>query len=240
MTEERDFEALRDAVAGARGPADDPRWDALARGALSHEAREELRAWAERDPEAAVMWETCQPLDARERARIAERVAPAPRGRLLKLLVPLGALAAAAVLLLFLRTAGPPMPGYELSVMGGEQTQRATGAGAPSSPPRLLRASAIELVARPTTRIQGDVAAAGFAVRGPVATPLGVTPTISPQGSVRIAGAASEVFRGVAAGTIDVVVVVARPGALPDAATVARGGPIPHAVTLRTAVELAE
>src|SRR5690348_15936274 len=64
--EKRLLEAIH-RVAQEREPLSDPRWDALARGALSATDEEALREEAKRSPTMAEAYEAFRPFDTRER-----------------------------------------------------------------------------------------------------------------------------------------------------------------------------
>lgn len=61
-------------VAQREDPTVDPRWDALAKGSLTKEQEEELRASAERSAKEQQAFEAFRPLDDGARARFADRI----------------------------------------------------------------------------------------------------------------------------------------------------------------------
>ncbi len=129
------------------------------------------------------------------------------------------AAAVAAALLLVLRPAGgPPLPGYQGGVGGGDRP--AGGAASlPAEVRELTPGSRLELVLRPASAVAGTVVAVTFVVEGGEVRPWPVLPELSPDGAVRVAGTAAELLPGVS-GERELVLVAGRPGEVPDAAAV--------------------
>ncbi|HEY8211969.1 MAG TPA: hypothetical protein VIG99_31020 [Myxococcaceae bacterium] len=209
------LDLVRDA-ARERDPMADPRWDALARGALSSEEEAELRR---KDPEA---FEALRPLDAAAQARMVsgavEALLPAPRTAkvipLMRRRLPVAILAAAAavVLAVWLGRPAGPLPAYELALAGGEREVR-SGSSPEAPVPRLdAPQSRLEVRLRPAAEVQGDVAwrcaLEGEGGRRPW-SPAGA---VKPGGTVVIAGTREELFAGVPSGLWTIACEVGRPG----------------------------
>ena len=209
----------------------DPRWQALAEGTLGEADRAELEALASRSEEARRALEAHRPLDAAEQAEIVERllaasptpaIAPVialrPHRKVRAAIVALGSLAAAAALFLMLPAREPgAIPAYEVA-MAGEQAQR--GPAPLAGAPRVFGpGSDVELVLRPAVAEKGPIAARGFLSREGRAQAWAPPIEVSSDGAVRIAGPYEAVFRGVAPGAVELVIVVGRPGAIPSDAT---------------------
>ncbi|WP_437313099.1 hypothetical protein [Sorangium sp. So ce385] len=130
---------------------------------------------------------------------------------------------AAAALLLFRPAAGPPFPGYTLSIAGGERNAR----GAPGAPaaPRIGPGSLVELVLRPATPVRGPVAVRGVLVQGGRRETWRPPVEITADGVVRIAGTREALFPGLPDGPWEVVLAVGRPDALPADPAAAQGAP---------------
>jgi hypothetical protein len=143
-----------------------------------------------------------------------------------------GALAAAAAFALWVGAAGrdAPLPAYEVAVSGPPSALRAVPA--PQHGPRieLTAASPFEVVFRPDEDVKGPVAAEAFLVEGERVRAWDAPIEVSSEGAVRIAGAADALFGG-RRGAIDVLVIVARPGALPQAARALRAADAPGDAT---------
>jgi hypothetical protein len=235
-----DDELLKALAAAAQAErARDPRYDALADDDLSEEDRAALAALG--DDEAMTAF---APLDeaARERfaaaaltAMGASAAAPEPEGakilpfrktwagRVLTFAVPLAAAAALAFVLLRPGPEGPGLPDYRLDATAGERTLR-SAEPAPADVPRYGPGSRIELVLRPSTAAQGPVTVRGFLNRGGELQPWAVTPEVSPEGAIRIAGPVEELLPDVT-GEVELLLAVGRPEALPDAGEVLTATP---------------
>ncbi len=225
-----DDETLR--VAGeierGRDVLADPRWQALTEGTLGEADRAELEALASRSEEARRALEVYRPLDATDQAELVEKllaVAPAPvlapviplrpRRKALTALFAIGSMAAAAALFLALPARDPgAIPAYEVA-MAGEQSQR--GPAAPSGAVRVFGpGSDVELVLRPAVAEKGAIAAQGFISRDGRVEAWAPPIEVSADGAVRIVGPYEVVFRGVAPGAVELVLVVGRPGLIPS------------------------
>lgn len=228
----------------------DPRWDALAAGALPPAEVARLEAEARQTPEGRAAWEAFRPLDPgfRERLRSAARrqvgapesaaapPAPAserpgaavlpwvPRRRRLAAAVVAMTAAVAAMLLVVLRPAPGPLPPYQLGFSGGERAVR----GGPAGPsqggegvPVLRPGSRLELVLRPQRPVGGRVAVAAFRAGEGEVQPWPVPLEIAASGAVRVAGVVGEEIP-LPPGEWDLILAVGRPRRLPDAAAIER------------------
>lgn len=185
-----------------RSPAGDERYEALAHEPLSEAARERLVDLIARPRSSA-----------KAKATRPRRVALWSGGAT--------ALAAAAALVLWLRSPGAPLPAYEASFEGGEQALRGDPPPSSSSAPaRIPRGGRIDLVLRPTRPVETTVAARAFAVRPGDARELRAALAISGDGAARLAGRRDEILADLPPGTWEIVLVVGRPGSLPDAAAI--------------------
>ena len=204
----------------------DPRWLALTEGTLGEADRAELEALASRSEEGRRALEAHRPLDAAEQAEMVERILGAspviapvitlrPRSKARAALIALGSLAAAAALFFTLPARDPgAIPAYEVA-MAGEQAQR--GPAPSEGAPRVFGpGSDIELVLRPAVAEKGPIAARGFLLRDGRVQAWAPPIEVSSDGSVRIAGPYEAVFRGVAPGDVELVLVVGRPGVIPS------------------------
>ncbi len=221
----------------------DERWDRLAAGTLTAGEEAELRAEAEASSEGRAAWEAFRPLDADFKSRVLESLdqerraeddqeaAPARTGKLLRFptrrMLRYGAgltvaASAAAAVLLMMRAPGelPPMPGYELRIDGGRQAVRSDPPAAVF--PEFAAGDRFELLLRPSTAVEGPVAARLFLVSDGTPRPWKVELEVAAGGSLRLAG---ELGRELAieAGDWSLWAAVGRPGVLPDAAEVSAG-----------------
>jgi hypothetical protein len=164
-------------------------------------------------------------LDEGARARIAATAFPAPpsarRAEVIAIRAGV-ALAAAAALALVVRGASPgaPLPPYEVAISGPTSPLRGapgTAALSPHESITLAPASPLEIVLRPDQDVRGPVTAGAFLVAGATVRAWDAPIEVSQDGAVRIAGEADRLFAG-KRGDVDVIVVVARPGAIPEAA----------------------
>lgn len=127
---------------------------------------------------------------------------------------------AAAVLLWIGRPQSlAPVPDYEVSLVGGDQTTRGAPVQLRGDTIRVRSASRVQIVARPATKPEGTVEARAFLIRGGAAQPWTVPIEVSPEGAARISGEAGAIFPE-ATGDWDVVVAVGRAAALPTQANV--------------------
>lgn len=222
----------------AREERADPRLEALAEGRLSAAERADLLAAAATDPELAAAIEAFTPLDEAARDRIANHLlsqvipkssaALEPGGKVLafrrpmRVLLAVVPLAAAAALAFFLLRPGPvgePVPGYGLTVEGGEKPMRSTDPV--GGPPRLLPDSRLRLVLTPAAAATGTIAVRGWKIRDGQAHPWPVTPRIAPNGAALIEGTAQSLGLNDAPGRVTLVVAVGREAALPPVEAVA-------------------
>ena len=209
-------------------PIEDPRLDALSADELSAAQREELRGERE-EPMADAVFEAFRPIDdnakerfvdailaqtkAQEPQRAPDNVVPIARRRTwLAGVGVLGALAAAAAIVLTLSSGPSPLPAYDLVVLGGESGVRSHPT---EGTPKLVKGSQLELRLRPATKTQGPVVVRGALKKGHDVrawTPLIQT---SPDGAARIDGTKESLFPGVPSGTWTIVIGIGRPDALP-------------------------
>ena len=203
----------------AEEAAVDPRLERLAAGTLSAEAKVELEAAAARDPALAEQLRLYRPLSTALQAKLTLQAMGG--GRRPAKVVPLRPavwlipLAMAALALLVLWPRGPAaLPGYAGRVEGGDLVER--GAAVPvASPTRALSAgSLLTLELRPERPVEGPVAARAYVRSAARAWVAPGVPEVDPGGAVRLRGRAGEVL-GVVTGTVTVVLMVARPDALP-------------------------
>jgi hypothetical protein len=238
VTDDELFSALAEANR-ERDPLADPRWDALARGALSPADRAALEALAGSSGAGRAAMEAFAPLDERERTQLVAKIlaargaspgepaqAPAPpqavarvipfparRRALLFSAATLAAVAASAALF-FRSPGGSAIPTYQASI-AGEQAQRSPF-GDPDAARRLGPGSAIDLVLRPATPVSGPLAARGFVLQGGRVRAWDAPVVISEEGAVRIAGSYDALLGGIPSGPCELVFAVGRPGELPS------------------------
>lgn len=204
------------------------RWDALTAGRLTPEEEEELRALTETSPEAAAAYEAFRPLGADFRARMAQAArfqlgprAAAPRAtrrrRRLRWSISGAALAAATLLFLLWPQHGKaPLPSYGLELGGDVHILRSETAEPASERKVFVPGNRLRLVLTPNVAVEGPVAASVFVLGADGVSPLAAPPSaISKEGAVRIEG---EVGGDVLLprGDVSLLVVVGRPGSLPD------------------------
>lgn len=141
-------------------------------------------------------------------------------------IVPLFAVAAAA--LLFVSLPGPlaPLPDYALTAEGGAaelRADRATGA-----PLRTTAGAPLVFVLQPATRVDGPIGVVGFMRRGDEIRAWAAEIELATTGAVRLSGATPELEPGL----WDAVLYVGRPDALPNGP-----GQNPAAESVRTLVQ---
>ena len=119
------------------------------------------------------------------------------------ILLPLAAILATVAIFLRLHFQPPTVPGYSLDGDAGPEVVLGPGA-------------AFEMVARPSSPPAGNVGAKGFLLRGGDNRPWDAPYTTDVDGTVRIGGPVSQVFKGIPAGAWDVAVAVGRPETLPS------------------------
>lgn len=238
MSDER---LLKDLARLARArQADEPaaEWDRLASGELSPEEQARLRAEADASPEAAAAWDAFQPLEADFRTALVESACrelgqvapPAVAGALPRraarawLRAALWPALAAASLLLFLRPWNQPsvLPSYELSLAGALRTERSAAPPADTREPvPFAFGNRFELLLTPATSAGSEVAARVYVSHaGSLDELVTPTPERSADGALRISGVVGEQLR-LPEGEFALLVVVGRPGALPDARALA-------------------
>jgi len=207
-------------------PVEDPRLDELSADTLSEDERQDL-AKQNDDTMTNAAYEAFRPIGPEARERFVEaivdqracstsaKVVPFPRrSRWMVGMAGVGALAAAAALLLVLSSGGPePLPSYELMVLGGETTTRAEPA---QGTPRLLPGSRLELRLRPATGVKGPVDVRGALQFGQTVRAWNPPVDKDDRGAARIVGTREKLFPGVPDGRCTVVVAVGRPEALPS------------------------
>lgn len=156
--------------------------------------------------------------EARVWAGIASGKAGGRRGRwwtpyrLVATLLPVGGVAVLVVWLL----AGPsvaPLPGYTLRTGEGELLYR-TGAPAEGEAPRLGPGSRLELVLQPEAAVAAPVSVRSWLSVSGALRPLAVTADVSPTGSAKVVLEADALGPP---GRWLLLLVVGRPGSLPDA-----------------------
>ncbi|WP_437549799.1 hypothetical protein WME97_04930 [Sorangium sp. So ce367] len=150
--------------------------------------------------------------------RSARRTTPAARARAAVGVVG-WVVSAALVSLLALRPApfapgAAPLPDYTLATttLGDGPQQGARGPGAPR---HVGRGQRLTIALSPGTRVPAPVAVRAFLVQGGIARPWSVELALDGAGGASISGTREELFRDVAVGPCEVVLVVGHPGALP-------------------------
>ncbi len=195
---------------------DDERWQQLSAGELSETEKTELLRAAGADAELAER--AFAPLDAAEleslRRRFRRGRRPGWRRRPPWLLMALGsgAVAAAAMALVWIVPEPATLPAYQLEITGGEKRLR--DAGAPSATPLALAPdSYLVMRFRPERRVTGPVGVRGF-LRGAASRRLELPVQVKATGTLVIEGRSRELF-GAARGVARVVLYVGAPGDLP-------------------------
>ncbi|WP_437907282.1 hypothetical protein WME95_05170 [Sorangium sp. So ce327] len=150
--------------------------------------------------------------------RSARRTTPAARARAAVGVVG-WVVSAALVSLLALRPApfapgAAPLPDYTLATttLGDGPQQGARGPGAPR---HVGRGQRLMIALSPGTRVPAPVAVRAFLVQGGSARPWPVELALDGAGGASISGTREELFRDVAVGPCEVVLVVGHPDALP-------------------------
>jgi hypothetical protein len=139
------------------------------------------------------------------RSRTARRVA----------WVALAPLAAAALVVLAVYPRGPgPLPGYALTLTGGEQELRGTDPSAGRTRPRFGPDARVRLALHPATPVAGPMEVHVFLVAGGKARAIDARASVD-AGTVLIEGDARTLLR-VPPGEWDLVVALGRPGQVPD------------------------
>jgi hypothetical protein len=195
---------------------------------LARASREEERALAaiaEREPSR-------ERIDRFAALALAAIAAPAPRAAAVSARKPIVARAlpwvaalavAAAVAVGFHARSGALLPTYSASRLAGEEQETRNAASAPESG-TLRKGAPIDLLVRPETRVQGAIEARAFVqVASGEARAWRAAIDVAPSGVVRVHGTVDDAFAPWA-GACRVVIVVARPGALPPSADEAMRG----------------
>ena len=220
------------ALAREQDPTEDPRWDDLAAGELEEAQRGQLRedaARAEGEAFADEALEAFRPIGSEAKDRFVDAIlveAGASRVEQAKVIPlrrawwaagSLGALAAAAALLMLLRSPGPAgLPAYDLVVSGGESGVRSLTV---QDVPKLAPGSRLELVLRPATRTEGPLVVRGAMRKGEDVRPWTPAAETDPDGAARIAGTREALFADTPAGRWTLVIAVGRPDVLPSSAS---------------------
>lgn len=195
----------------------DPRLDRLSQGTLSERERAELEREAQDDVALAEAIRIFTPASAPELDRlvaVATQTASAGRVRrigLRLLVVPV----AAAAAILFLTLSGPvPLPEMTMALTAGDRSLR--GAVTEEGDLRIVAPdSMITLGLRPDVAVEGPVEAGLFAISEGRAHRIDLRIRTSQDGAVRVRGPAQR-LAGIDRGAATIVLVVARPGRLPQ------------------------
>jgi len=144
------------------------------------------------------------------------------------------ALAALGVYFVQKNAPAAPLPEFELSVTGGQQSTLGAPVQLRSDTVRVRGDARVQIAARPASKPDGAIAARAFLLEGGVAKTWNAPIEVSDEGVVRIAGEAGTIFPQ-PTGDWEVVVAIARPALLPIDATVVGllGAPVPAVKTLR-------
>lgn len=250
----------------------DPRWERLLAGSLDAEQVAALASEARTSEEARRNFETFQPLGGDFQDAVVEALQTQPGGgaavpseaappqsaRVLPfqnrrrwiggLASAAAALAALLVLVLGRPDGLPPLPEYQLELLGGTQEMRSGEGPEGSVAKKYVEGNRFELLLRPQAKVEGEVAVRSFLARGEDLRPFEVPAEISDQGAVRLQG---EIGRDVQieAGAWTLWLTVGRPGTLPTieefrahlAAPAPAPGPAPGGWALyRTSFEVGE
>ena len=187
---------------------DDDAWERLARSELTKEEEQALTEGLSPE-EIAERRALYAPVDELVVARIARdavqavRPSAEPRGRRAVLL--LGGLAAAAAVLLILWPRAETLPGYSIEVSAGAAQHRGDEHPRASFRP----GDRLEIVLRPETEVNGEVAVVAFHQGEVWDQPF----EVSPSGAVRLVGVAEDFFDR--PGAHEITFVVGRPEELP-------------------------
>lgn len=220
----------------------DPRWEALAAGALPEADAEALCAETAESPAGRVRYAAFTPLGADFRSRMSEevqqRVAPPPPAALTPPVAPprrhwrLGVAAAAAlaatILLLVAQPWRKPLPPYAVRLSGGTEELRAGEEAASGSTPVFAPGNSFELILTPEREMGEDLAVETFSMRRGEVSPWTAPFEVSSQGAVRISGVVGNEIR-LSEGESTLLVVFGRRSSLPAARELpGRGGPGCH------------
>lgn len=166
--------------------------------------------------------ELLRPLDGSAQERMAQRalsVLGTPAGakvlspaggwrRVARIALPLAA-SLALVVMMTRRSSEARLPPYQMTVSGGIQELRAG-----SEVDRLGPTAKLDILLRPSTRVEGDVAARLFVIEQGRAREWKAAFEVSPDGAIRISALGADLVP-VASPELEVVAVVARPTQLP-------------------------
>ncbi len=198
----------------------DPRFEQLAAGDLSAEARAALEEEAMSTPEGRVAWIAAQPLDEVTKARIAAAVdATQGRPRSWRWAGAAAAvLAAAALLFVVTRSGPPPIPHYDLELKAGSEVLRGdTAQGAGAVTVRLGAGERVKAVLRPRVAAATPIEARAFwAHSGASAVEWNVPLKVAASGAVMLDGEVDALFAGVM-GDVTVTLCASAAGHLPSA-----------------------
>ncbi|MBK6690330.1 MAG: hypothetical protein IPG45_38040 [Deltaproteobacteria bacterium] len=195
----------------------DAELEAYASGRLSPEARQALLARSAVDPKLAEALELYAPLSEATQDRIAERSLAEVRTlpfRKAPIVGSLLALAAAIMIGIFAMTDRyAPLPSYAVNAQVQDALYRSEDL---PRAPTVRSDSRIELVLVPDQPAEGALAGRLFLEEGTTVRVIAAAPEISPDGALRWRGTPAQLL-GVETGTVTVVMVVGRPGQLPEA-----------------------
>lgn len=227
-------------------PLADPRFEALADGALGEDEARELREACERGDAPAGAYEAFRPTSAERREAILAAVLESPPARALpiahrpnslrgRLLAAGGALAVAAAISLAVVVRSPdPLPAYSLSFEGGATVRSAVPRDEPARSTPVLRlhsGARARLTLVPATAVRGDVAVRAFVAAGREVRPWDASVRVTEQGAIEIDEVRVEGLPALSAPVTDLVLVLGRPREMPAAdaltALLAAGAPDP-------------
>ncbi len=220
------------ALAREQDPTRDPRWDELAAGEMGGATREQLRgevARSEGEAFADEAFQAFEPMGDEAKGRFVEGIlAEAGKSHVQEAkVIPLrrawwaagsiGTLAAAAAVLMLLRSPGPDaLPPYDLVVSGGESGVRALTV---QEVPKLAPGSRLEVVLRPATRTEGPLVVRGAMRKGNDIRSWSPSVETDPDGAARIAGTRETLFADTPGGRWTLLIAVGRPDVLPSSAS---------------------
>jgi hypothetical protein len=199
----------------------DPRLEGYAHGEIGDEERAALEAEAARNPERARALSLHAPLSGEFRARLqaqslrSVRTAPRLRRRATTIGV-VGALAAAAAIVFFLRPRPEGLPAFAAAIEVGDQEWRG------QQQPRRRAAhmdTPVSILLRPERAVSGQVDAALWVRTADATFRSPVAAQRSADGAVRWVGTAGSMASG-RTGAMTFIAVVGRAGALPAAESV--------------------
>lgn len=131
-----------------------------------------------------------------------------------------------------------PLPKYSLSMSAGAMELR--GEPVPSdSVPSFAPGTSVDLVLRPATALEGPVAWRGFLVQGERWSAWAPQAELDRSGAIRIAGRASSLFPE-SPGERTLVIVLARPNEIEEAANAVAAGRRDQAIVLEQKIMITE